>query len=74
MGNVLLEGPKKGDPAEQYQRWLEENPDLVGKEILRENKLFRTSSYKLNGRNIIIKVFFKRDQSPLTDYFKVYIL
>ena len=32
MGNVLLEGSRRGvDPAEEYQRWLEENPDLVGK-------------------------------------------
>ena len=33
MGNVLLD-EKKGDPAEGYQRWLQQNPDLIGKEIL----------------------------------------
>lgn len=31
MGNVLLEGTRRGDPADEYQRWLEENPDLMGK-------------------------------------------
>lgn len=30
MGNVLLDDYKK-DPAEGYQRWLEQNPDLVGR-------------------------------------------
>lgn len=34
MGNVLLDEYKRGDPIESYQRWLEQNPDLVGLEIL----------------------------------------
>jgi hypothetical protein len=71
MGNdVLLDDPKKDDPSLQYQRWLEENPDLVGKEPLKQNKLFRTSSYKLKRGSIILKAFFQRDSSPLVEYFR----
>ena len=65
MGNVLLDDHKKADPAEGYNRWLEQNPDLVGKEILKENKLFRISSFKINKKNILLKVFFKKDTSSL---------
>ena len=71
MGNVLLDEHRKGDPAEFYQRWLQQNPDLLRMEILAENKLFKSCSYKLNGRYVVLKAFFKRDLAPITDYFKV---
>lgn len=60
MGNVLLDEYRRGDPAESYDRWLEQNPDLVSKEILAENKIFRVSSYKLHGRYMILKAYFKK--------------
>ena len=31
MGNVLLDDYKKVDPADSYQRWLEQYPDLTGR-------------------------------------------
>ena len=71
MGNVLLDDYKKGDPAEAYQRWLEQNPDLVGMDLLAENKLFKICSYKFNGRYVVLKAFFKRDPSSLSEYLKV---
>jgi hypothetical protein len=61
MGNALLDEYKKNNPVDIYERWLEQNPDLLGKELLSDNKLFRASSFKYNNKNIKIRVYFKRD-------------
>jgi hypothetical protein len=66
MGNVLLDDYKKDDPLISFEKWLEENPELTGKEVLAENKLFLTSRFSYNSKQILLKVYFKRDNSPVT--------
>jgi hypothetical protein len=71
MGNTLLDENKKDDPVEIYEQWIEQNPDLVGREILAHNKLFETDFFKYCENSVKMEVFFRRDNTPLQEYLKV---
>lgn len=71
MGNTLLDEGRKEDPVEVFEQWLEQNPDLVGRQVLTHNKLFESCSFRYCERGVKVAVFFRRDNTPLHDYFRV---
>jgi len=72
MGNVLLDNNtrKKSDPVLSLEAWLEQNPELMNKRLLAENKVFRTMSFMYNSsvQSILCKVYLVWEQTNLEDY------
>jgi|JI6StandDraft_1071083.scaffolds.fasta_scaffold04376_16 hypothetical protein len=72
MGNVLLDNNtrKKSDPILSLEAWLEQNPELMNKRLLTENKVFRTMSfmYKSSVQSILCKVYLMWEPTNLEDY------
>lgn len=71
MGNTLLDESRKEDPVEIFEQWLEQNPDLVGREVLTHNKLFESNCFKYCERSIKLAVFFCRDDTQLSEHLQV---
>jgi len=67
MGNSLVTlDPKK---AKKFDAFLSKYPKLLNKELLTENKLFKTYSFLVEKESsIIMKVYLKRDNTNLKNH------
>jgi hypothetical protein len=45
---------------------------MTGKQILAENKLFLTAHFNYSSKSIVLRVYFKRDDSSVADIVKVH--
>ena len=72
MGNKLFtnEDAKK---QKKFEAYLLENPKLLSRELLLDGKMLKTYSFSVeNEKNIVMKVFIKRDNSDLKVHWNNY--
>lgn len=74
MGNTLLDKPlrKKNDPLQEFESWLEQNPELMNKKLHQDNKSFRSLSflYKSKAQSLMLKIYLKREEVNLEHYLR----
>ena len=60
MGNSYINFNNKNQ-LKEFEAWVEQNPELSGRRVLFENKIFRTFSFNIKSlnNNIIIKAYLK---------------
>ena len=67
MGNTL--GSVDPKAVKKFDTFLAKYPKLLNKQLLSDNKLFKTYSFLVEGEsNIIMKVYIKRDNTSLTKH------
>jgi len=67
MGNTLGSVDQKA--VKKFDTFLAKYPKLLNKQLLSDNKLFKTYSFLVEGEsNIMMKVYIKRDNTSLTKH------